>query len=441
MGKPSRHNLDLIRHGLRTYFGEHGRTPPSSHDADPYVGYPSKWNACDAHLRKHGTSLARLAQELGYTRSLRVKHDREAIEKGVHLYYAEHGCTPLSTGDATKYVGYSTTWSACHWHLRVQGTSLSKLGQRLGYNPVPHNLEAIENGIDRYHTEHGSLPRSSSTASATPYIDYPTTWSKALHWLQKHHPDTYARCFPRHTLQAIKEGLRLFISEHGRAPSPRQDEDATPYVGYRAKWKSVQSWLWRKKNLSIHKLCAKRAPLRIAKQKAKQAALRTAKQNREVKRVALQEAKQKREAKREVLRETKRDASRKRVAEREALRVAKREIEREREAKRAALYRSQNPSCVPAPTEGLFDFLDPQGTKIKVKWSRPERRWRNKTLWSFHQGNTDSQGEVFACVCLDEQGKILREYRIPAIAWGSRRRVAVQEDLSRNSTWESYRAS
>jgi hypothetical protein len=83
----------------------------------------------------------------------------------------------------------------------------------------------------------------------------------------------------------------------------------------------------------------------------------------------------------------------------------------------------------------LWDFLDPDGTKINVKTSRYHK---SRHRWSFAVGRTtDNKCDVFSCICLAEDAKtVLREYRIPVAVWGDRRTLHIFEN---SLMWEPYR--
>ena len=84
-----------------------------------------------------------------------------------------------------------------------------------------------------------------------------------------------------------------------------------------------------------------------------------------------------------------------------------------------------------------YDFQDADGTKVNVKTSR----WYFQSAkrfgrWAFALGSSPAPNcDVYSCLCLDASNVLVREYRIPVSAWGSRTVLHIYD----NGKWENYR--
>ena len=120
------HNLETVRAGIRSHYREHGKVPSAlSGDAEPHLGYRTTWSAVNgwARTRGHG-SLAQLCRNLGL--GAQADHDVASIRAGIERYREEHrGYPSQRSGDATRYVGYRTSWRAIDMWLRRRGARLS----------------------------------------------------------------------------------------------------------------------------------------------------------------------------------------------------------------------------------------------------------------------------------------------------------------------------
>jgi hypothetical protein len=183
------HDLGKIREGVRKYVEAYGRYPTTkSGDATLYVGFQTRWGALDQWLGSNGHgSLSRLCQSMGFA-PLRADHDLERIARGVRAYHKEHGQRPSrKSGDATRYVGYSTTWSAVSsWMRHGDGPSLAQLCKRmgLGTSVAAHDVDRIREGILLHYKEHGARPGVEG-GDATHYVGYATTWGNVHCWLKR----------------------------------------------------------------------------------------------------------------------------------------------------------------------------------------------------------------------------------------------------------------
>lgn len=202
-------------------------------------------------MKQQVRSLRQFALVCGYLKT----HSLEGIRAGIRKYHDEHQEGPfVGSGDATSYVGYSTTWVNIDAWCRRNGTSLSQVRVELGLGTsfAEHSLAAIQGGIQSYHRKHGKRP-SKVSGEAGSYLGYEATWYAVHDWLRLHGHGTLSEFGQRlglsqcrgcpHNLEAVRSGVRRFYAEHGKLPS--LNRDAHPYVGYYAKWRSVRDWLVR----------------------------------------------------------------------------------------------------------------------------------------------------------------------------------------------------
>lgn len=109
------------------------------------------------------------------------------------------------------------------------------------------------------------------------------------------------------------------------------------------------------------------------------------------------------------------------------------------------LYKSRYPDSKDINREqgsdAPYDFLDPSGVRVNVKSAHQTvKSGTHRIKWSFSLGplHTEHKCDLYACLCLDEEGgTILDEYRIPATAFGDRRTIHIYES---GGQWNIYRA-
>ena len=261
------HNLKVINTGIQRFHKEHGKVPSqNSGDATPYVGYPTNWNAVNSWLTSHGHgSLSKLCKKMGFD-TYHATHNLKKITAGIRKFHKEHGKVPVQkSGDATPYVGYKATWSVADQWVRNNGHgSLLTLCKKMGFDTfyAPHSLKAIKTGIRKFHKECVRTP-SEGSGDATSYVGYKTTWATVNGWLRKKGHGSLPKLCKKmglkplhapHTLKNIKSGIQRFHKEHGEAPG-QLSGDAEPYVGYKANWGAVNSWLRNNGHGSLHQLC------------------------------------------------------------------------------------------------------------------------------------------------------------------------------------------
>ena len=220
------------------------------------MGYRTTWLSVKSWLKKGGHgSLPRLIRKMGL-KPLRAPHTLESVKGGIRKYYDEHGRPPSERGgDATRYVGYETTWACVKSWLDKRGyASLPRLAQEMGLRlfQADHNLESIEDGVRKYYEEHGRPPSSSRGDAATQYVGYRTTWACIDSWLRRRKKISLSWLAEKkgfgplrapHNLEDIKEGIQKYYDEHGRYPTAKRGGDATRYMGYRTTWGGVAAWL------------------------------------------------------------------------------------------------------------------------------------------------------------------------------------------------------
>ena len=207
------HNLEKIQRGVRKYHEENGGCPTKkSEGAAPYVGFQVTWGALDQWLRGNGHgSLPQLCRGMGF-RPYRAQHDLKGIKSGIQKYYKEHGKLPQrDAGDATRYVGYQTTWAAVgSWLSKGPTPSFSQLCQEMGFEAhfAVHDVQKIEEGIRKYHQEHEERP-SMVSGDATPYVGYNTRWPTIHSWLCKNGHGTLRKLGTEMGFRELRSAGRL----------------------------------------------------------------------------------------------------------------------------------------------------------------------------------------------------------------------------------------
>lgn len=107
-----------------------------------------------------------------------------AVVSGVRKFVAAHGKPPPTNGrDATRYVGFTTTWTAINAAL-LKGSNgvpacggLSRLIRERGLTLRGQALErAIEDGARAYASRYGRRPRARS-GDASAFVGRPGTWA------------------------------------------------------------------------------------------------------------------------------------------------------------------------------------------------------------------------------------------------------------------------
>ena len=114
--------LPKIRKAIQHYYNEIGKTPyRRSGDALKWFGFPVTWKTVDYWLRKSSlgeTTLFRLCIKMEL-RDSTIKLTIPLIKKAVRAYYKEKGKPPLqSSGDATNWFGFRTSWHAVDSRLK-----------------------------------------------------------------------------------------------------------------------------------------------------------------------------------------------------------------------------------------------------------------------------------------------------------------------------------
>lgn len=120
-------------------------------------------------------------------------------------------------------------------------------------SPIPTGqayVDAVLAGARRYIEEHGRPPtvNNASSGPATAYVGFPTTWQaidSAFHsgangapecgGLRRFLIDEGVLLFGEALEDAIAEGARLYLAEHGCRPRARSG-DARRYIGLRGNW-------------------------------------------------------------------------------------------------------------------------------------------------------------------------------------------------------------
>lgn len=84
-----------------------------------------------------------------------------------------------------------------------------------------------------------------------------------------------------------------------------------------------------------------------------------------------------------------------------------------------------------------YDFLDVDGRRVNVKLSKYSLRSDMASKrWSFARGFLPEHNcDLYSCLCLDETGKLVREYRIPSESWGERRVIHI---YLKSDQWEKF---
>ena len=179
---------EIIVKAMKDYHEEHGKYPSlKSGDASKYIGFKITWTAIDACLREGfrglpgGSSLAQLRKE--YNLGIEPDLTEDLIIKAMKDYHEEHGKYPsLKSGDASKYIGFKTTWVAIDDCLRhglrglPGGSSLSQLRkEHITGKETPLTEEIIVKAMKAYHEECGKYP-SCESGDASKYIGFKITW-------------------------------------------------------------------------------------------------------------------------------------------------------------------------------------------------------------------------------------------------------------------------
>jgi len=170
-----------------------GKNPtPQSGDAMPYFGFPEAWGNVDEYLRGDGkrglpggSSLRRFLIEHGFAEpkpDFTIETIREAVVK---FREANSGGNPMgSSGDATPYFGFPTTWkvvdSCLYKGMRglPGGSSILRFLVEHGFAERKSSLtvDMIRGAVLRYRETNGGGNPTRSSGDATSYFGFPETW-------------------------------------------------------------------------------------------------------------------------------------------------------------------------------------------------------------------------------------------------------------------------
>jgi len=190
----------------------------------------------------------------------------EDFEKGIRQFHKEHGRHPLrKDGDATRYLGYRTTWKAASdWLVYREHPSLRRLCEKMGLvSPrMFHSVEVVENGIHKYWDDYGKPPGQKG-GDATKYLGCQTTWAAVNMWLRAQGHGSLFQITQRlglrpaarsYQIRSVKKAIRKFHAERGEAPTYRGG-DAAKYFGQPSSWMGVNTWLRGNGFESLFQLC------------------------------------------------------------------------------------------------------------------------------------------------------------------------------------------
>lgn len=204
----------VIENGARLFIDDRGKRPSkASGDATKYVGFEISWAGIHSALAGgyNGLSgyvgLRDFLDKKGIGTPLTARLDgakyEEAVLSGIRIFMSETGRRPSRlSGDATKYVGFHTTWNAIDGALR---TGLH------GADPV--------GGLPQFMRKH-SVPDNKL----------------------KREPKTEQDVRPvgLEFENLIARGATIFLSKTGSRPT-RNSGDASEYVGIRTTWAAIDA--------------------------------------------------------------------------------------------------------------------------------------------------------------------------------------------------------
>lgn len=261
------HNLEDIEEGIGKFHEEHGKAPTQeSGDACGYVGYSTSWKKMDKWMRanNHG-SLIQLCNSMGL-QGCHADHGFKKIKEGARAYYKEHGSPPgQRSGNASRYVGYSTSWGNINSWLKANNHgSITQVCKAMGIvgRCAPHDLRKIQRGLRGYYRRHRKIPKVTSE-DASEYVGYLTSWKNLDQWLRHRDQGSliqlcksmgFEGSYADHDLKKIRVGIRKSHKERGGYPSVKSG-DAAEYVGYSTTWVAINSWLAGHGHGSLSQLC------------------------------------------------------------------------------------------------------------------------------------------------------------------------------------------
>jgi len=209
--------MEGARQEIQAFFEEHGRRP-----------YEADLNGASLWLRKEGTSLQKLCDEMGLPKH-RDSWSAERARQEVQAFFDEHGRRPL--------VKENTALG--HWLTR-RGTSLSKLCDEMGL-PWPsrskYTREKIRPKIQAFFDEHGRRPIDKE-------VNGISLWLRRVGATLRdvcNEMELPGGLVLDRTMEGARQEIQAFFEEHGTRPRVVDK-------------KALASWL-RGQGTNLRKLC------------------------------------------------------------------------------------------------------------------------------------------------------------------------------------------
>lgn len=223
--------LKAIQQDIRQYYKQHKKRP--------FERSSQLWLNHNSWLRRQGSSLRQLCDEMGLPEERSFSRTVKSVERELTLYYKRYKRRP--TEEESPFWTNHNNW------LRKRGSSLRKLCNELGIpggKNLDRTIESVKADLLEYHTLYKTRP--------TIRVG---NWRDVNDWLYHQGSSLQQLCdalglsggqLRNRTLVSVQRDVQEFYTRQGEYPTRRTSEA----------WANANGWL-RRQGTSLHKLCRK----------------------------------------------------------------------------------------------------------------------------------------------------------------------------------------